>query len=182
MQTGTETEVPGPKVLQKVEGALVALSALCILGICAMITVAITTRAVFDWSVPDSVIIVRELMITCVILPLGFVSAERAHIMVEVFTSHMPDAIQPWLDLLASVIGFLVLLPIVYGGYVELMSVIEDDAYFFGDLELPEWPGRLAFFIGYIAFVVRLGQLVIHDAFKAFGGDAASDIPPQTEN
>jgi TRAP-type C4-dicarboxylate transport system permease small subunit len=178
----TEKEVPGPKVLKKVEGALVALSAICILGICAMITVAITTRAVFGWSVPDSVIIVRELMITCVILPLAYVTAERAHIMVEVFTNHMPDRIQPWLDFLSSVIGFLVLLPICYGGYLELMGVIEDEAYFFGDLELPEWPGRLAFFVGYVTFVLRLATLVVSDGLTAFRKLGDSAPAPSAEN
>ena len=168
--------VPGPKVLQNVEGALVALSAACILAICVIITVAIITRAVFDWSVPDSVIMVRELMITCVILPLAYVTAERAHIMVEVFTNHMPDWIQPWLDFLASVIGFLVLLPIAYGGYVGLADVIHDEAYFFGDLELPEWPGRVTFFVGYVVFLVRLAYLVFHDGLTAFRG-ADNTVP-----
>jgi TRAP-type C4-dicarboxylate transport system permease small subunit len=173
--------VPGPKVLQKVEGVLVALSAACILGICVMITVAIFTRAVFGWSVPDSVIIVRELMITCVILPLAYVTADRAHIMVEVFTNHMPDWIQPWLDFLASIIGFLVLLPIAYGGYVGLVEAIQDEAYFFGDLELPEWPGRLTFFVGYFVFAVRLAHLVFHDGYTSFRslGGAAPSAPAE---
>ena len=173
--------VPGPKVLQKVEGVLVALSAACILGICVMITVAIFTRAVFGWSVPDSVIIVRELMITCVILPLAYVTADRAHIMVEVFTNHMPDWIQPWLDFLASIIGFLVLLPIAYGGYVGLVEAIQDEAYFFGDLELPEWPGLTAFFVGYVVFVVRMATLVFYDGLAAFRG-ATAISPSRTEN
>jgi TRAP-type C4-dicarboxylate transport system permease small subunit len=181
VQEETEISVPGPKVLQNVEGALVALSAICILGICALITTAIVTRAVFGWSVPDSVVIVRELMITCVILPLSYVSAQRAHIMVEVFTSMMPNKFQPWLDLLASVVGFLVLLPIAYGGYLELMSAVEDEAYFFGDLELPEWPGLTAFFVGYVVFVIRMATLVLYDGLAAFRGATATS-PSRTEN
>ena len=181
MQEETEISVPGPKVLQNVEGALVALSAICILGICALITTAIVTRAVFGWSVPDSVVIVRELMITCVILPLSYVSAQRAHIMVEVFTSLMSDKAQPLLDLLSSVVGFLVLLPIAYGGYLELTSAVEDGAYSFGDLELPEWPGRLTFFVGYFVFAVRLAHLVFHDGYTSFRslGGAAPSAPAE---
>ena len=104
-----------------------------------------------------------------------------AHIMVEVFTNHMPDWIQPWLDFLASIIGFLVLLPIAYGGYVGLVEAIQDEAYFFGDLELPEWPGRLTFFVGYFVFAVRLANLVFHDGYTSFRslGGAAPSAPAE---
>ncbi|MEH6476233.1 MAG: TRAP transporter small permease [Sneathiella sp.] len=169
----------GPKFLLKVESALTALSAFCILGIGLLISVSIITRAVFDWSLPDSTIFVRELMIGAVILPLAMVTAERTHIMVEVFTDHMPDRMQPWLNLLSSVVGLLALLPILYGGYGELTGVIEDGAYFFGDLELPEWPGRAAFLIGYFFFVLRLAVLTGIDLLSVVGRKSENE---QTTN
>jgi TRAP-type C4-dicarboxylate transport system permease small subunit len=181
-QTTEQAGIPGPKFLRIFEESLVAVSAICILAICVIITVGVITRALFYWSVPDSVILVQELMITCVIVPLACVAAERSHIMVEVFTNMMPDRVQPWLNVLTSVLGFLVVLPFVYGGYFELMDVLSDEAYFFGDLELPEWPGRVAFFVGYIAFILRLGYLVVHDTYVAFSraGSGLSSTP--TEN
>jgi len=177
-----EVVIPGPKFLRTFEESLVVLSAFSILAICVIITVGVITRALFYWSVPDSVILVQELMITCVIVPLACVAAERSHIMVEVFTNLMPDSAQPWLNVLTSVLGFLIVLPFVYGGYFELMDVLNDEAYFFGDLELPEWPGRVAFFIGYIAFILRLGYLVIYDTYVAFSGAGAKLPSTPTEN
>ncbi len=174
--------VPGPTFLKRFEDLLVVVSAVCILSIGVLITMSVLTRALFSWSFPDTVVITQELMISCVILPLACVTAERAHIMVEVFTSMMPGIVQPWLNLLSSVIGFIVIVPFMYGGYVELRDVLVDEAYFFGDLELPEWPGRLAFFVGYVTFVVRLAVLVFFDFLSVLGTSAPPASPTPNEN
>ncbi|MGO1121067.1 TRAP transporter small permease [Rhodovibrionaceae bacterium A322] len=183
MKTSSSPQpAPGPKVLRSLEAALLAVSGACILLIGSLISVGIFTRALFGWSLPDVEVMVRELMIGSIILPLAYVTADRAHISVEVFTNFMPRRFDPWLDLLSSVIGFLVLLPIVYGGYIALAATIAEDTYFFGQLELPEWPGRLAFFLGYLLFVVRLAWLIGHDALRAFAGSSDSsaqdNLPP----
>ncbi|GLQ05082.1 TRAP transporter small permease [Sneathiella chinensis] len=152
-----------PLWLAGLERGLLTISVICILAMGALITLNILTRTFFGWSFPDSVIIVRELMMGAVVLPLAYVTAGRAHIMVEVFTSRMSPGAQLWLNILSSAVGSLTLLPIVYGGYLDLTGVWEDEAYFFGDLGLPEWPGRLAFFLGYTFFVVRLVVLTLQD-------------------
>ena len=155
---------PGPVGLRRLEGAMVVVAAICVVAIGALITVGIFTRALFGWSPSDTLVIVRELMIGATVLPLAYVAAEGSHISVEVFTNAMPERAQPWISLLGSIAGFLVLLPITYGGYAPLAEVIEDGAYFFGDLELPEWPGRLAFFIGFLVFAVRMLVFIARDA------------------
>lgn len=174
-------ETPGPWILRKLEGALVALSICCILGICAIITLTIFGRFLFGVSIPDDVVMVRELMIGAVVLPLAYVAAERAHIMVEVFTSHMPDHWQPALNLLGSLIGSLTLLPILYGGYLGFESVATDGAYFFGELNLPEWPGRLIFLVGYIVFILRLLVLTGEDALTVAQTLRGRSSPPPEE-
>ncbi|WP_288902940.1 TRAP transporter small permease [uncultured Sneathiella sp.] len=180
--TGNTPERPGPWILQKLEGVLVTLSICCILGICAIINITIFGRFLFGVSIPDDVIMVRELMIGAVVLPLSYVAAERAHIMVEVFTSHMPDRWQPGLNLLSSLVGSLMLLPILYGGYLDFDSVTSDGAYFFGELNLPEWPGRLIFLVGYIVFVLRLFVLTGKDAMTVVRSFTHSSSPPSEES
>lgn len=166
--SGNHPESKGPWILRKLEGVLVALSICCILAICMIITVTIFGRFLFNVSVPDDVVMVRELMIGAVVLPLAYVAAERMHIMVEVFTGYMPDSWQPALNLLGSLTGCLMLLPILYGGYLNFESAALDESYFFGELSLPEWPGRLAFLIGYVAFILRLLVLTGEDALSVF--------------
>lgn len=167
---------PGPKLLSRLESVFVTLSVLAILGMASVITFSVLTRAVFGWSVPDSTIIVRELMMAAVVLPLAYVTATRSHIMVEVLTSFFPDRVQPWLNLFSVVIGVCALSPILYGGIVELMGVLEDEAYFFGDLELPEWPGRAIFAAGYLLFILRLFALVVTDFKIAIAGGPIEEV------
>ncbi len=157
------TATPGPRVLQLVERVLLVLAAISILLICAIIFSGVVSRAVFDWSLPDAEIIVRDLMIAAIILPLAYVTADRAHIAVDVFINLMPKGVRPWSDLLGSLIGFLVLLPIAYGGWQGFNTAWGDGNYYYGEFDLPEWPGKLAFFVGYLAFVIRLFSLIVID-------------------
>ncbi|WP_168206484.1 TRAP transporter small permease [Labrenzia sp. PHM005] len=159
------------------EKVLLVLAAISILAICAIIFSGVVTRAVFNWSMPDAEILVRDLMIASIILPLAYVTAERTHIAVDVFVNLMPKAVRPWSDLLGSVIGFLVLLPIAYGGWKGFHSAWIDGNYYYGEFDLPEWPGKLAFALGYAVFVLRLLSLVIID-FKAVFNRGISDPAP----
>lgn len=169
MSAGSQNQAaPGPRVLLKLENLLLTVSILCILGICAIIFSGVVTRALFSWSLPDAEILVRDLMIGSIVLPLAYVTAERAHIAVDVFVSLMPDAVRGWCDLLGSIIGFLVLLPIAYGGWTAFTTAWSDGSYFYGEFDLPEWPGKLAFFLGYAVFVIRLATLVVFDFLSIF--------------
>ncbi len=150
------------------EKVLLVLAAVSILAICAIIFSGVVTRAVFNWSMPDAEILVRDLMITSIILPLAYVAAERAHIAVDVFVNMMPKAVRPWSDLLGSTIGLLVLLPIAYGGWKGFLTAWSDGNYYYGEFDLPEWPGKLAFALGYAVFLLRLLSLVIIDIKAVF--------------
>jgi TRAP-type C4-dicarboxylate transport system permease small subunit len=171
--------VPGPRALHMIEKVLLVAASVSILGICAIIFTGVVTRAIFSWSLPDAEIIVRELMIAAMILPLAYVTAERAHIAVDVLVNLMPDSAKPWIDLLGSVIGFLVLLPIAYGGWIAFSTSWIDENFFYGEFDLPEWPGKFAFFLGYMVFLFRLISLVINDLLSLFR-PVASDA--DTEN
>lgn len=169
MSAGHEvTATPGPRVLQLVERVLVVLAAVSILLICAIIFLGVVTRAVFSWSLPDAEIFVRDLMIASIILPLASVTASRTHIAVDVFVNLMPQSWSRYFNLLGSVVGFLVLLPIAWGGYTAFMSVWQDGSYFYGEFDFPEWPGKFAFFLGYVVFVLRLAVLVVLDFVALF--------------
>lgn len=168
---------PGPRVLHRLEALALLLSILCILSICALVLAGVITRAAFNWSLPDMEIIVRDLMIGAVILPLAYVSAGRTHIAVDVFVSMMPRRWLPAVDLLGAVVGLLVLLPIAYGGWLAFRAAWVSGAYAYGEFEIPEWPVRLTFWLGYLIFTLRLGALVVTDLLAAIRGGAADDAP-----
>lgn len=181
MSTGSRNQAtPGPRVLHLAERGLLIVAIISILAICAIIFFGVITRAVFNWSLPDAEIIVRDLMIASIILPLAYVTAERAHIAVDVFVNLMPPAARPWCNLLGSLVGFLVLLPIAYGGWQGFHTAWNDGNYYYGEFDLPEWPGKFAFFIGYVVFVLRLLTLLVQDALSVLK-PTRSKAGPQTK-
>jgi len=135
------------------------------------VTVGVITRTFFASSIPDETVIVAELMIVAVVLPLAFVAAERGFIVVEIFVAAMARTarVNAVLNLLGSVCGVLSLILILYGAWNTLIDAYADGDYYFGVLSLPEWPGRLAFFLGYLVFFIRLAMLCWRDARDVAG-------------
>ena len=159
-------------MLKRLENLLLGLAALAVLTMGAMITVNVILR-LLGTSLPDSVVLVRELMVAAIILPLAAVTAARAHVCVEVLTNQLPARVTEGLILLGWFIGLVAFAPLVYAGWRELVSTWTGGSFFFGDLSLPKWPGRLLFLIGMGAFWLRLLLLLIHDGRVFFGRKAA---------
>ena len=151
------------------EKVFIAAAAAAILGMCVYITLGILLRSLVRVQIPDEVVIVGDLMIGALILPLAYVAADRGFIAVEVLTEMLPRAAHIWLNVLAASVGLLAVLPITYAGYLAMLHAIESGNYFFGILELPEWPGRVAFFAGYALFFIRLTILFVQDLLGALG-------------
>ncbi len=157
-------------MLGTIERALSSVAALCVIGLCAIITGTVLSRGLLGWGIPDDVTIVRELMIGAIILPLAYVTSNRSHIAVEVLYDRLGKRTQLCLMAFGTVFGFLTLLPLVYAAWNELLYAVESETYFFGDLELPEWPGKLAFFVGLFFFIIRLSLLMASDLRDAWNG------------
>jgi len=167
----------------RVEKLLLDLGAFAIFVFCVYICTGIILRTFFASQVPDEVVIVGELMVAALILPLGFVAADRGFIAVELLTNRLPAAVQPWLNVLAVLIGLLATIPITYAAFHAAEVALTSGNYFFGLLSLPEWPGRVAFFCGYLVFVIRLLDLLIHDLLVGFGVlEFETDDPETTKD
>ena len=162
-------------MLATVERALAGVAALCVIGLCLVITGTVLSRWLLGWGVPDDVTIVQELMIGAIILPLAYVTSNRSHIAVEVLYNRLGPRTQLYLLAFGTAFGFLALLPLTYAAWHEFSYAYESENYFFGDLELPEWPGKLAFFTGVFFFVLRLLLLTASDLQAAIHGNRATE-------
>ncbi|WP_282605980.1 TRAP transporter small permease [Pelagibius sp. Alg239-R121] len=151
-----------------VERALSGVAALCVIGLCLVITGTVVSRWLLGWGIPDDVTIVQELMIGAIILPLAYVTSSRSHIAVEVLYNRLGRRTQIYLMAFGTAFGFLALLPLTYAAWHEFVYAYESETYFFGDLELPEWPGKMAFFVGLFFFVLRLCLLTASDLKAAW--------------
>ncbi|WP_370231916.1 TRAP transporter small permease [Cognatishimia sp.] len=148
-------------MLGRFETLLLALAALAVFAMGLIISVNVVLR-LFGVSLPDSVVIVQELMVLAIILPLAVVTRLREHVSVEVVSNLMPGGWQRWLRVLGWIVGLFALGVLTWAGTREFLKVWESGSFYFGDLSLPKWPGRLAFAVGMAAAVLRL-LLVLKD-------------------
>lgn len=177
-QNGSDPEhcPPGVKPVRQLRGCLswlenvfIYLGALCILLMGALITASVLLRTFGNSGVTDEVNIIGEMMIGALILPLAFVAADRGFISVEIFTQKLGPRFQQILNLLTAIVGLLAVMPITYAAGLTMVDTYTSDAYFFGMLQLPKWPGATAFFAGYFLFFVRLVDLTITDLLCSLG-------------
>jgi|TARA_R100000908_G_scaffold42310_1_gene19718 hypothetical protein len=71
--------------------------------------------------------------------------------------------------------GMIALGGLIYSGGREFLSVWEKGSFFYGDLNLPKWPGRLLFVVGIAACWLRLAELAIRDVRTILSGGIVSD-------
>ncbi|AXS41542.1 TRAP transporter small permease [Breoghania sp. L-A4] len=163
-------------MLQRIERLLLDLSVCAIAGLCLLITASVILRATLNSGIPDTVVIVRELMVFAIILPLAAATAARSHIAVEFVANMLSPRAQGALIVLGSIAGLLALIPLLYSGWREMTHTLTNGAFYFGQLSLPKWPGRVIFFIGLTVCWLRLLHLVITDAIRLRRGENLADI------
>jgi len=159
-------------MLKKMEQGALIIAGLCIVLLGLMITLTVVTRNLFGWGITDDVVIVRELMVGAVFLPLAYVTADYSHITLEFLFKRVGTYAKLWVLAIGSLISLLILLPLVFSAWQGFFHAASSGAYFFGELELPEWPGRFAFFVGAALFVIRLSVILVADFRAAICGNS----------
>ncbi|NIZ12826.1 TRAP transporter small permease [Phaeobacter sp. HF9A] len=143
-------------MLRRIERLLVDLSICAVLALGLVITANVLLRALFNSGVPDSTIVVADLMVAAVVLPLAATTANRAHIAVEFLANRIPARLSDALIIFGSIFGLLALLPLIWAGWRETAGAIEKSSFYFGELAVPKWPGRLIFLAGMVICWLRL--------------------------
>jgi TRAP-type C4-dicarboxylate transport system permease small subunit len=158
-------------MLKKIEQGALMVAGLCIVALGLMITITVVTRNLLGWGVTDDVVIVRELMVGVVFLPLAYVTADYSHITIDFLFKRLGKHSKLWMLAIGSLISLLILLPLVFSAWQGFAHAATSGAYFFGELELPEWPGRFAFFAGAALFIIRLSIILVADFKAAINGN-----------
>jgi TRAP-type C4-dicarboxylate transport system permease small subunit len=158
-------------MLKLIERGALMVAGLCIVTLGLMITLTVVSRNLFGWGIPDDVVIVRELMVGAVFLPLAYVTAGYSHITINFLFKRLGTHAKLRLLAIGSLISLLILLPLAVSAWQGFSHAASSGAYFFGDLELPEWPGRFAFFAGAALFIIRLSIICVTDIRAAISGN-----------
>jgi TRAP-type C4-dicarboxylate transport system permease small subunit len=150
-------------MLHRIERLLLDLAVLAILGLGLLITLSVVMRATMGGGIPDTIVMVRELMVAAIVLPLAAATAARSHIVVEFLSQMMPRRMQDILIVVGSVAGMLALAPLIYAAWNETVKTVTSGSFYFGELMLPKWPGRVIFLIGMIFCWIRLLLMAVGD-------------------
>lgn len=162
-------------MLINLEKILLALGALAVIALGVLITANVVARSVFGGAVPDSVTMVRELMVAAITLPVAAATAARAHVSVAFISDRFGPRLRSCLIAGGSIVGMIALAPLIYAGGREFLAVWEKGSFFYGDLNLPKWPGRLIFVVGIAATFARLAELAVRDIATIRRGGTVSD-------
>jgi len=142
-------------MFNRIEQVLILLSGLAILVSGAITFISVAGRWLLGWAIPDGEIMVSDLMIVACVLPLSVVAGRHAHIAVDLVVRHFSDKARRRVDLFNAYLGVLILAAISWSGWLNFSSAWTSNGYYDGRLELPEWPARLTFFVGYLLFAAR---------------------------
>ena len=167
--------------MKTVERIMLELAVISAFALAVMITVNVIARAVFGWTVPDVVIIVRELMIPTIMLPLAAATANRAHIAVTFLTDRMNAKMRGRMIVLGWFVALIALLPLMYAGTRALSAAWSSGEFYDGQLGLPRWPMKLVFLVGLAAMWVRLAMIAASDMIELRRTGAVSDRAPIKE-
>lgn len=175
-------------MLHRIERLLLDLAAFAVAGLCLLITVSVALRATVNGGIPDTIVMVAELMVAAIVLPLAAATTARAHIVVEFVSNRLSPRAQDWLIVGGSVFGVLALLPLLYAGWNEAAKNIASGSFYFGELSLPKWPGRVIFLVGLSFCWLRLLLMTVGDIrtirsgahIDAEGGKTADLMAEQT--
>ncbi|CTQ33331.1 TRAP transporter small permease [Jannaschia rubra] len=165
-------------MLHRIERLLLDLAVIAIIGLGFLITLTVVLRATVNSSVPDTIVIVRELMVAAIVLPLAAATTERAHIVVEFLSKMMSQRTQDRLVVAGSLFGVVALSPLIWAGWNEVAKTVGSGTFYFGQLNLPKWPGRVIFLIGITFCALRLLLMALDDIRTIRAG--GHPIPPDT--
>lgn len=157
-------------MLDRIEKLFIDVATASIILLALMIFADVIALNLFKAAVPDAVIIVRELMVLAIIMPLAAATTQRAHISVEFLTNMLPSRVVDHFMIFGTLFGVFALTPLIYSGGKELMHQINTGSAFYGDLNLPQWPGRLAFVIGISLCWLRLVIMACGDIATVLRG------------
>ena len=157
--------------LSTVEQAAQAAAMIALAVLCALISLAVISRALWTSVVPDQVQWVQILMVVIVLAPLAMTSATRQHIEVEVFVARAGKRLQAVFSVLGHLAALVFLAVLAYAVARLFGSALSSGEYFDGTVfKIPNWLGRGIFLFCIGLAILRTVVLLITDASMVLYG------------
>jgi TRAP-type C4-dicarboxylate transport system permease small subunit len=127
-----------------------------------MIVADVTGRYAFLAPVAGTTEVGQNVLAFSVFMSWGAVLATNQHIRVYMLLDHLAPRKRVWFELLASIVGFAVILPIAWYSLTFSINsfILKETGFTYG---IPQYPGKLALFIGTSLFALQFFiQFLIH--------------------
>ena len=160
-------------MFKRAEFLLDTLGAIAVALLCLLIVVTVFSREAFAYAVPDSIILVRELMVPAILFPLSATTSRRAHVAIDLFANHFPAALNRWIAAVAALIGIVIVAALVVAGWQQFVNNWNNGAHDGGDFLIPKWISRAAYFVAFGFVLMRMIQMFFLDLRAALTGQPA---------
>lgn len=160
-------------MLKKLTLVLDTLAAIAIVSLCILIVANVLSREFLATGVPDSIILVRELMVPAILLPMASATLQRSHVSITFLTDKLSPQANRWLAVFGVLFGLVIALVLLFVGWQEFWKYFHNGARYTGEFTLLKWPSRAAFLIAMAVFVVSLLRILAIDLRAALTGTPA---------
>lgn len=152
------------------KSSLQGVAGLCLLSMAAIVTFSMVGREMFLLPIPDDLLLVGLLMVGVIALPAAIVERADGHIAVTVTTQWCAPRWRQIFDIFGKFLMLLFFGSISCAVALSLPYEFSSGAYLDGELEIPTWPAKTVFCLGFIAFsvelIISIGRLIreaLHD-------------------
>lgn len=150
-------------MLHRIEQVLLDTAVVAALVLAVLVTGNVIGRHLFAAEIPDSIVVVRDLMVVAILFPLARATSERRHVAVTFFTDFLSERARARLTVFGWMVGVVAMMPILYAAWRAFGSAWASGEFFYGDFNIPHWVGRLIFLIGMAVLWVRLLIQAVQD-------------------
>lgn len=144
------------RTLSSLERVMLGISMCAILATSIIVLIGIGSREILPFRIPDDTTIVEQLMVVSIAFGLGYVTHQRTHIAIDLFYTHFTPRFQTICDAIAVAAGIIAFAPITYWALHDVTKFLISGRYYYGEMQMLEWPTRGIFFFGLLVMVVRL--------------------------
>ncbi|CAN0595937.1 unnamed protein product [Ectocarpus sp. 12 AP-2014] len=160
-------------MFRRIEFVLETLGAIAVIALCLLIVTNVIFREALGFGVPDSIIMVRELMVVAILFPLSSATSKRAHVSIEVIANLFPDTVNRWIAVFAALVGLIIVSALLVGGWTQFIRAFEGASHHGGDIFIPKWISRGAYTLAFGFVLLRLIQILWVDFRAAVSGRTA---------
>ncbi|MFC1980963.1 TRAP transporter small permease subunit [Chloroflexota bacterium] len=151
------------KILERAEKGLALVGALCVLVLMVFTSADVSGRYIFNHPLAGAYEISEVLLVGIVFLAAAYVQAQRGHIKVVLFERFLSKRTITKLEILGIVVGLCTFSIMAWQSSLFAWKAWITKEYYWGLVDLPLWPGKLAVAIGFMLLSVRLVYDMVSD-------------------